>query len=192
MPVCGGDDRLSIKTEKQVWIWNCRGCGKGGDATHLARHIDGSDFTAACTNLAGEQPQANPNGKANGKNHAAAEPEKIAAAKFGYEDEAGNLLFVVVRAEYRNPDGTFVATKDGKRKKTFHQRRPDPDLSGQVDLGRRRRADRAVPAARTASRPSATDILSSLPKARARSICCVMGHPGNVQRQRGGQMEAGA
>ena len=127
-PVCGGDDRFSINTEKQVW--NCRGCGKGGDVIDLARHIDGSDFTAACTNLAGEQPQANPNGKANGKNHAAGEPEKIAAAKFGYEDEAGNLLFVVVRAEYRNPDGTFVATKDGKRKKTFHQRRPDPERPG--------------------------------------------------------------
>jgi hypothetical protein len=56
--------------------------------------------------------------------------EKIAAAKFGYEDEAGNLLFVIVRAEYRNPDGTFVATKDGKRKKTFHQRRPDPERQG--------------------------------------------------------------
>ena len=127
-PVCGGDDRFSINTEKQVW--NCRGCGKGGDVIDLARHIDGSDFTAACTNLAGEQPQAKPNGKANGKNHAAGEPEKIAAAKFGYEDEAGNLLFVVVRAEYQNPDGTFVATKDGKRKKTFHQRRPDPERQG--------------------------------------------------------------
>ena len=66
----------------------------------------------------------------NGKNHAAGEPEKIAAAKFGYEDGAGNLLFVVVRAEYRNTDGTFVATKDGKRKKTFHQRRPDPERPG--------------------------------------------------------------
>ena len=127
-PVCGGDDRFSINTEKQ--LWNCRGCGKGGDVIDLVRHIDGSDFTAACTKLAGEQPQANPNGKANGKNHAAGEPEKIAAAKFRYEDEAGNLLFVVVRAEYQNPDGTFVTTKDGKRKKTFHQRRPDPERQG--------------------------------------------------------------
>jgi hypothetical protein len=40
------------------------------------------------------------------------------------------LLFVVVRAEYRNPDGSFVS-KDGKRKKTFHQRRPDPERPGQ-------------------------------------------------------------
>src|SRR5271169_4124650 len=38
-PVCGGDDRFSINTEKQVW--NCRGCGKGGDVIDLARHIDG-------------------------------------------------------------------------------------------------------------------------------------------------------
>jgi DNA primase len=33
-------------------------------------------------------------------------------------------------AEYCNPDGAFVITKDGKRKKTFHQRRPDPERQG--------------------------------------------------------------
>jgi hypothetical protein len=124
-PVCGGTDRFSINTEKQ--LWNCRGCGKGGDVIDLVQHIDGSDFTAACTMLAGERPQAKPNG--NGKDHAAAEPEKIAIAKFRYDDEAGNLLFAVTRAEYQNADGSFV-TKDGKRKKTFHQRRPDPDRPG--------------------------------------------------------------
>src|SRR5262245_12674071 len=56
-PVCGGTDRFSINTKKQVW--NCRICGKGGDIIDLVQHADGVDFIAACTTLAGERPQAN-------------------------------------------------------------------------------------------------------------------------------------
>ena len=37
---------------------------------------------------------------------------------------------MVERIEYQNPDGSFVV-KDGKRKKTFSQRRPDPDHPGE-------------------------------------------------------------
>ena len=59
-PVCGGVDRFAIHTEKQ--IFNCRGCGVGGDVIDLVQHIDGVDFIAACTYLAGEPPA----GKANG------------------------------------------------------------------------------------------------------------------------------
>ncbi len=81
---------------------------------------DGIDHIAACATLAGEPPPK-PNGKG-----AAANPKKIVAARFDYSDEGGNLLFQVERVEYRNADGTYV-TKDGKRKKTFLQRRPDPD-----------------------------------------------------------------
>jgi hypothetical protein len=33
---------------------------------------------------------------------------------------------VADRLEFQNPDGSFVLTEDGKRKKTFSQRRPDP------------------------------------------------------------------
>ena len=32
--------------------------------------------------------------------------------------------------EYPNPNGNFVLTKDGKQKKTFRQRRPDPERPG--------------------------------------------------------------
>ena len=126
-PVCGGDDRFSINTEKQVW--NCRGCGKGGDVIDLVRHIDGSDFTAACTKLAGERSQANPNGK--GKDHAAGEPEKIATAKFRYDDEAGNLLFAVTRAEYQNTDGALSPrTASGRRRSTSADPIPNGRASG--------------------------------------------------------------
>ena len=121
-PRCGGEDRFGINVAKQVW--NCRGCGKGGDVIDLVQHLDGVDFIAAGTTLAGEPPPP----KMNGANHAA-EPKKIAAAKYKYEDEAGNLAFMVVRVEYQNADGAFVQTKDGKRQKTFRQCRPDPEQS---------------------------------------------------------------
>ena len=52
------------------------------------------------------------------------------AAEFHYQDEAGAALFVVERVEYQNADGSFVVTKEGKRKKTFRQKRPDPNKPG--------------------------------------------------------------
>jgi hypothetical protein len=52
-PVCGGDDRFSINTRKQVW--NCRGCGKGGDIIDLVQHLEGCDFERAITTLVGER-----------------------------------------------------------------------------------------------------------------------------------------
>ena len=35
-PKCGGDDRFSINTDKQVF--NCRGCNVGGDVIELVEH----------------------------------------------------------------------------------------------------------------------------------------------------------
>jgi ribosomal protein L37AE/L43A len=51
-PVCGGRDRFSINTRKQ--IWNCRHCGKGGDSISLAQHLSGRSFREAVEDLAGE------------------------------------------------------------------------------------------------------------------------------------------
>jgi phage/plasmid primase-like uncharacterized protein len=45
-PVCGGRDRFSINTRKQVF--NCRGCGKGGDVLDLVQHIDQDRGASAC------------------------------------------------------------------------------------------------------------------------------------------------
>jgi putative DNA primase/helicase len=120
-PKCGGDDRFSINTAKQ--IFNCRGCDTGGDVIDLVRHLDGVDFTTACTTLAHDPPP-----KANGKDHAA-EPREVTTARYLYQDEAGATLFMVGRIEYQNANGTFVF-KDGKRKKTFKQKRPNPDKAG--------------------------------------------------------------
>ena len=61
------------------------------------------------------------------------EPRKrgeVVTGEWDYKDESGELAFVVERFEYQNADGNYVI-KDGKPKKTFRQRRPDPD--GQAD-----------------------------------------------------------
>lgn len=102
-PRCGGDDRFSVNVAKQ--IYNCRHCEKGGDVIDLVQHLDGVDFVTACTTLAGKPPKA----KLNGNDHAA-EPKKIIAARYKYEDAIGNLAFGVARIEYQNADGTFVQT----------------------------------------------------------------------------------
>ena len=123
-PKCGGEDRFAINTKKQVW--NCRQCDVGGDVIKLVEHLDNCGFVDACTTLIGE-----PAAKANGKDrNTGIKPKKIVVAEYPYLDESGATAFVVERIEYQNPDGSFVS-KDDKRKKTFRQRRPDPDRPGE-------------------------------------------------------------
>src|ERR1035437_6366947 len=46
-------------------------------------------------------------------------------AAYDYVSIEGEVLFQAVRWVFKNPDGSFVMTKDGaKKKKTFTQRRP--------------------------------------------------------------------
>jgi hypothetical protein len=51
-PTCGGHDRFGVNTKKQ--LWNCRGCGKGGDVIALIQFIDDCDFREAIECLTGE------------------------------------------------------------------------------------------------------------------------------------------
>jgi putative DNA primase/helicase len=51
-PVCGGTDRFGVNIAKQ--IWNCRGCGRGGDVIDLVQHVDGVGFAAAIAELTGK------------------------------------------------------------------------------------------------------------------------------------------
>ena len=57
-PVCGGVDRFAINITKQVW--NCRGCGKGGDVIDLVCHIERIGFAEAVAYLAGAQVAQKP------------------------------------------------------------------------------------------------------------------------------------
>lgn len=55
-PKCGGSDRFSINVGKNVW--NCRGCGVGGDVIYLVCHTEGLQFLPACERLAGRSAAA--------------------------------------------------------------------------------------------------------------------------------------
>jgi len=52
-PACGGTDRFSINTRKNVF--NCRGAG-GGDVIEMVEHLDSCSFMAACEILTGRPP----------------------------------------------------------------------------------------------------------------------------------------
>ena len=52
-PLCGGTDRFSINTRKQVFT--CRSCGAAGNVIALVQFLDGLDFRAAIEKLTGER-----------------------------------------------------------------------------------------------------------------------------------------
>ena len=152
-PQCGGDDRFSINTAKQ--LFNCRGCGaKGHGAIDFTSWLDGIEAIPAAEQLNGEPPP-----EANGKDRAP-EPRKVVTNKFIYQDESGTTLFAVGRIEYQNPDGSFVMSAEGKRKKTFSQWRPDPNNAGHVVWQTSKTFASHRIGCRNSSRRSATDTRS--------------------------------
>lgn len=50
-PICGGTDRFGINAKKG--LFNCRGCGAGGDVIALVQFLDGCSFAEAVERLAG-------------------------------------------------------------------------------------------------------------------------------------------
>jgi hypothetical protein len=57
--------------------------------------------------------------------------EEVVVDSFEYPGHDGVLSYAVDRIEFRKPDGSFVLNKDGKHKKTFRRKRPDPDKPGE-------------------------------------------------------------
>jgi hypothetical protein len=51
-PRCGGVDRFAVWPNKNVW--NCRGCGTGGDVIKLEMHLSGRRFFDAVRTLIGK------------------------------------------------------------------------------------------------------------------------------------------
>ena len=47
-------DRFSTNTREPVF--NCRGCGRGGDVISLVQHLDGCNFPDAVKTLSGDRP----------------------------------------------------------------------------------------------------------------------------------------
>jgi hypothetical protein len=132
-PVCReGEDRFSVNPKKQVW--HCRRCDTGGDVIKLVEMADHLDFRAAVEKLAGNPPVKAPGSQLNGHVNGATRKSKhagtpIAVEQYDYDDVTGKLHYQVERVEFQLPDGSFVM-KDGKRAKTFRQRRPDPNRAG--------------------------------------------------------------
>lgn len=119
-PKCGGVDRFSININEGVW--NCRQCKPpdiAGDVIGFTEWFDNVDFAGAVDKLAG--PGAAKANGANGKHTAPGKLGRILKV-YPYHDEAGALLFEVVRYEpkdfrQRRPDGKggFVYSLDGVR-----------------------------------------------------------------------------
>ena len=75
-PDCGGHDRKQL--------WNCRGCGYGGDVIALVRHLDGLSFGEAVRLLTGHAPPQKPLG---GQSEARSAEHKEAAGGLPSDDE---------------------------------------------------------------------------------------------------------
>ena len=123
-PACGGTDRFSINVKKQ--LWNCRRCQRGGDVISLVRHLDGVGFEDAIETLFGR-----PAAKRLDAKPAQPSAKRIVVARFDYHDAHGAVVYQVERVEYQNPDGSYITGKNGKAKKGFPQRRPDPERPGE-------------------------------------------------------------
>jgi hypothetical protein len=81
-PVCGGLDRFSINTRKQIFF--CRGCGIGGDVIALERHVAGSTFAEAIDSLLGTSHEAS----SHRQQSRAAEPKNASRRPSLTDDEA--------------------------------------------------------------------------------------------------------
>jgi AAA domain/CHC2 zinc finger len=95
-PKCGGTDRFSINTVKQVF--RCRQCNeKGGDVISMVMWLDDCDFDAAVTTLVGEPQQKRANG--HDKSSTARSPP---TATWIYRDADGNPYLKVDRFDKPN------------------------------------------------------------------------------------------
>jgi hypothetical protein len=124
-PVCGGDDRFWIDKDRKHF--GCRGCHeRSGDGIELLRWLTGCSFAEALDQILGERPKTKTSG--GGQVYKISECTAQAVGNpFEYTDDSGKLLFQVARFEYLQPDDRWLVGEDGKRKKVFYPRRPDPD-----------------------------------------------------------------
>ena len=125
----GTNGSKSVKLETGQWYDH--ELGQGGGVLDLIRREVRVQTDAECFAwLESKFLWSNGRARSNGKEHAASAPKKVVVDRYEYEDASGALIFVVERVEYQNRDGSFVISETGKRKKTFWQKRPDPDRAG--------------------------------------------------------------
>lgn len=151
-PICrGGTDRFAVSTRDQ--IWSCRQCPPeggqgqaGGDVISLVQRTRDCGFREAVEWLSGEDAERRDDGYERGQARSAAprergdsspaEPRERAQPRpkpkgkrvpvnhFDYTDRDGNLIYQVVRFQFRLPDDSWEVDESGKPQKKFGQRRP--------------------------------------------------------------------
>lgn len=124
----GNHGSMSVDTEKATFFDNEIGEGGGIlDLVERTRGLKGRDAISWLREqgvvISDDRPQHN----SNGASARMKSPWGELVATFDYVDEAGKLLFQVCRFE------SDERAKDGKREKTFRQRRPDPEARGGWD-----------------------------------------------------------
>lgn len=98
-PWCGGEDRFCVwLDDNRYW---CRQCGRKGDSIQFLRDFEGLPFKEAAT-VAGQETNRNWT-RQRQRQEQRKDAGKIKAT-YDYTDEAGNLLFQVVRYDPKTSD----------------------------------------------------------------------------------------
>ena len=121
----GNSGSKSVKLKTGQWFDH--ESNEGGGVLDLIKREAGVRTDQECFEFLESKNMWHRERRANGKGRGAT-PRKITVASYKYSTIDGDLAFVVDRIEYQNPDGSFVLDKESrKRKKTFSQKRPDPE-----------------------------------------------------------------
>ncbi|MGO9428338.1 toprim domain-containing protein [Rhodoblastus sp.] len=107
-PRCGGRDRFSINTRKQ--LFNCRGCGAKGDVIALLMHVGDCDFPEAVERLTGGRWLPPGNGErviaadvaeaAHGPSHSQHAAKRALASAAQYVSEIRPLISAPIALAY--------------------------------------------------------------------------------------------
>ena len=100
--------------------------------TGLEKHDDIIAYAKECLNSG--KPRADGDAATSRQNGSASrnqnKQQRAHEATYQYHDADGRVAFEVVRSVMKNPDGSDVVGVDGKRVKTFSQRRPSGEADG--------------------------------------------------------------
>lgn len=104
-PGCGGDDRFSLNTAKN--LFNCRICGAKGDQVHLVMLARGLDFRGALDWLCGERQELSPAELAERRRRAEENAERQARENERYRQAARRAAWKIWQ-EGVPPEATAV------------------------------------------------------------------------------------
>jgi CHC2 zinc finger len=113
-------DNASLTINDQKGLWWDHSTNEGGDALAWLQKMQGLSFTDAVAEIASMAGVPLPNGDGRERPRGATTKRKQVAT-CNYCDAQGELIYQVIRFEW---------LEDGKRCKTFRQRRPDPEKPG--------------------------------------------------------------